>query len=214
MPTPNVYPDWHSINPSASNLTSHPDTGAGTLVAMANQPHEGMSDDEIRRFHELRAELGRDKAPAGVRPILVAVVLTLVWFVLVGPLTAGTGQHLSSTPSAQGTAQVGDCTRKWTSFWQTWVCDATVTWADGTTATTPLTSPDDVSGQSVAVVVRHSTGRFNTNSGEYNAGAAHVVTQTHPHDDNGWNNSWVLAVVGTLTIWIVAGVVISRRSRR
>lgn len=178
------------------------------------EPREGMSDDEIRRFHELRAELGRDKAPSGVRPILLAVLATLVWFVLVGPVTAGTGQQLSDQTSRQGNAAVGECTRTWTSFWQTWRCDAEVTWSDGSTDTTRITGPDDVSGQSVAVVVRHSVGRFNTTSGEFNSGAAHVVTANHPHGDAGWNNIWVLTAVGVAAIWIGAGVAIARRPRR
>ena len=180
---------------------------------MTGQPHEGMSDDEIRRFHELRAQLGRDKPPAGVRPILFAVVATLLWFVLVGPLTAGTGQQLSPQTSARGNADVGECTRTWTSFWQTWRCDAQITWSDGSTQTAAITSPDDVSGQGVPVVIRHSSGRFNTTRGELNAGAPHVVTASHPHTDAGWNNIWVLTALGTTAIWVGAAVAIRRGHR-
>ncbi|MGA4669268.1 DUF6346 domain-containing protein [Propionibacteriaceae bacterium Y1923] len=179
---------------------------------MSHESGPGLSDDEIRRYHQLRRELGTNSAPRGVRPILAAVVATLVWLLLVGPLTAGTGQSLSGA-TRSGQASYADCSRKWQSFGQTWACDARVTWADGATENVTVTSPTDVTDQQGPVVVRHSLGRFNTNTGTANRGAAHVVSADHPHGSQWWNNRWVLSVVGVLLVWTLAGVAITRSSR-
>lgn len=187
---------------------------AATLALMSHAPGPERPDDGFAAHRAAGAQLGRGSAPRGVRPILLAVVASLVWLVLVGPLTAGTGQSLSDETTRTGNAQVGECTRKWQSFGQTWACRADVTWADGEAEATTLTSPTDVAGQLVPVVVRHAQGRFNNTTGTHRRGAAHVVTAAHPHSSNGWNNTWVLSLVGVVLVWVVAGTAISRAPRR
>lgn len=181
---------------------------------MSDEPAVPLSDDEIRRYHALRSQSGGPSTPRGVRSILWAVVASLVWLVLVGPLTGGTGQSLSDATSRSGSAAISQCHRKWQSFGQTWACAGDVVWDEGGTESVTVTSPADVSAQQVPVVVRHSLGRFNTNSGTRNTGRAHVVTADHPHRSQGWNNVWVLSLTGLVVVWVVAGVAISRPGRR